>query len=128
MTAASSARPPTDPNGGSGNGPPHGQHHSIDVHREGSTIVITVRDRLDAAAGRSLVQDATSAITAKGIGRLDIDLRALESFTSKGARALVVCRALGAGLAEGLHYRTGRGPGRDALLAAYRELETEMRG
>lgn len=128
MTAASSARPPTDPDGGSGHVPEHGQHRAIDVHRKGSTIVIMVRDQLDAQAGRSLVEDATAVVTAKGIARLDIDLRNLESFTSEGARSLVVCRSLGAGLAEGLHYRTGRGAGRDALLAAYRELETEMRG
>ena len=51
--------------------------------------------------------------------RIDVDLRSLDSFTDAGARALVGCRDLASHLPEGLHYRTGRGPGRDALLAAY---------
>jgi hypothetical protein len=56
--------------------------------------------------------------------RIDVDLRALDSFTDAGARALVGCRELGARLPEGLHYRTGRGPGREALLAAYTDADT----
>ena len=33
--------------------------------------------------------------------------------------SLVQCRAICGDLPDGLHYRTGRGPGRAALLAAY---------
>ena len=64
---------------------------------------------LDEAAGGALL-DAASAPLDTGPDRIDVDLRALDSFTDAGARALVGCRDLGAKLPEGLHYRTGRGP------------------
>ena len=51
--------------------------------------------------------------------RVDIDLAALQSWTQEGAVALVRCREVCGDLPDGLHYRTGRGPGRAALLAAY---------
>ena len=63
-----------------------------------------------------------------GPSRIDVDLRALESYTDAGARALVGCRDLGAKLPEGLHYRTGRGPGREALLAAYTDVDAGPAG
>lgn len=88
------------------------------VDHRGDAAVVTLRGVLDADVGRSLVDCAASA-AARLPRRLDIDVRALESFTREGAAALAACRRLGAGLAEGLHYRTGRGPGREALLAAY---------
>jgi|RhiMethySRZTD1v2_1073278.scaffolds.fasta_scaffold01347_29 hypothetical protein len=90
----------------------------IAVHTEGRTVVLAVVHCLDEAAGGALL-DATSAAVDARSERVDVDLRSLESFTHAGARALVGCRDLGAGLPEGLHYRTGRGPGRDALMAAY---------
>lgn len=80
--------------------------------------MITVAGTLDVPEGDLLVQEAETAVKAAP-ARLEIDLRGLESYTDKGAKALVACRTLGARLPEGLHYRTGRGPGRDALLAAY---------
>jgi STAS domain len=97
---------------------------SIRVATEGSTVVIAVAGELDITTGEALI-DAAEAAVVTGPSRLDIDLRALEDFDEAGAGALVSCRQLGAQLAEGLHYRTGRGPGRDALLAAYSELEGE---
>ncbi|MGH9183085.1 MAG: STAS domain-containing protein [Acidimicrobiales bacterium] len=90
---------------------------TLDVARHGTVVVLTVRGRLDADAGQALVEAATTACV--GARRLDIDLRPVESYTTEGARALVACRALAACVAEGLHYRTGRGAGRQALLAAY---------
>jgi hypothetical protein len=75
---------------------------------------------LDEAAGGALL-DAASAALDTAPDRIDVDLRALDSFTDAGARALVGCRDLSAKLPEGLHYRTGRGPGRDALMAAYND-------
>lgn len=98
---------------------------SIRVATEGSTVVIAVAGELDITTGEALL-DAAEAAVATGPSRLDIDLRALENFDEAGAGALVSCRQLGAQLAEGLHYRTGRGPGRDALLAAYSELDGEV--
>lgn len=95
------------------------------VSHEDSTAVIVVNARLDAAAGRALVAAATAAL-ATAPARLDIDLRALDSFTDEGAAALLACRSLGARLPEGLHYRTGRGPGRDALLTAYRDADVGL--
>jgi hypothetical protein len=97
---------------------------AINVTSEGTAVVIAVGGGLDQSTGEALV-DAATAAAAAGPSHLDIDLRGLESFTDDGARALVTCRALGSGLPGGLHYRTSRGPGREALLAAYRDLETD---
>lgn len=83
-------------------------------------VVLTVRGRLDRAAGTALVE-ATAAVVAGGTTRIEIDLCSVTDFTDQGAGALVACRERGAGLAGGLHYCTARGPGRDALLAAYAE-------
>jgi ABC-type transporter Mla MlaB component len=101
-----------------------GSTTSIRVATEGSTVVIAVAGELDVTTGEALI-DAAEAAVATGPSRLDIDLRALQQFDEAGAGALASCRELGAKLAEGLHYRTGRGPGRDALLAAYSELDGE---
>ena len=94
----------------------------IDVIQEGDTVVLAVVCCLDEAAGGALV-DAASAAVDSGPSRIDVDLRSLDSYTDAGARALVSCRDLGARLPEGLHYRTGRGPGREALLAAYTDAD-----
>ncbi|HEX5946626.1 MAG TPA: hypothetical protein VFY82_10130 [Acidimicrobiales bacterium] len=98
------------------------QRPPIDVIQEGDTVVLAVVHCLDEAAGGALV-DAASAAVSSGPSRIDVDLRALDSYTDAGARALVSCRDLGSRLPEGLHYRTGRGPGRDALLAAYTDVD-----
>ena len=90
----------------------------IDVTTEGTTVVLAVVRCLDEAAGGALLDAASAALDSQPT-RIDVDLRSLDSFTDAGARALVGCRDLGAKLPGGLHYRTGRGPGRDALLAAY---------
>jgi hypothetical protein len=66
---------------------------------------------------------AAAAIEAGQPDRLDIDLRGLQGYTEDGARALAACRTLGNRLVEGLHYRTGRGPGREALLVAYADAD-----
>ena len=126
MTAATAGSPPR-PNTDGSDGPSAADVHeargsSITVTTEGSTVVIAVERTLDAREGEALLAAATAAVAA-GPVRLDIDLRALEDFTLEGAGALVACRALGAQLAEGLHYRTGRGPGREALLAAYQDAD-----
>jgi hypothetical protein len=124
MTAATAGSPPRPNTDGSDGSPGTAAYpargSSITVTSEGSTVVIAVERMLDAREGEALVEAARAALAA-GPARLDIDLRALEGYTDDGARALVACRELGAQLAEGLHYRTGRGPGRDALLTAYQE-------
>lgn len=97
------------------------RHSPIAVTSDGRTIVLAVRRSLDDAAGDALIEAATAAVDAR-TERIDIDLRSLESFTDGGAHALVSCRDVCSQLPEGLHYRTGRGPGRDALMAAYTEL------
>jgi hypothetical protein len=120
---ASSLDPETARPGGTrsadGNGAP------IRVAKEGTTVVIAVEGDLDVTTGEALI-DAAEAAVRTGPTRLDIDLRALEDFDEEGAGALVSCRELGAKLAEGLHYRTGRGPGRDALLTAYSETADSL--
>jgi hypothetical protein len=96
----------------------------INVTSDGTAVVIAVAGGLDQSTGQALIDAATAAV-ATGPSHLDIDLRSLESFTDEGASALVTCRTLGSELPGGLHYRTSRGPGREALLSAYRELETD---
>jgi hypothetical protein len=90
----------------------------VTVRTEGPAVILELSDTLDATAGRALVDAATAAV-ADSPERLDIDLRKLRSWTPDGAVALVRCREICSDLADGLHYRTGRGPGRDALLSAY---------
>ena len=90
----------------------------LTVRTEGDVVVLELSDALDPTVGRALV-DAAAAAVGTGPERVDIDLRAISAWTREGARSLVACRELCRDLPEGLHYRTGRGPGRDALLAAY---------
>jgi hypothetical protein len=97
---------------------PASEPGGIEVAVEEEIVVLMVRGHLDAAVGVA-VAAATEGAVARQARRLDIDLREVVSFTVEGAAALRACRSRAAGLREGLHYRTGRGPGRDALLAAY---------
>lgn len=86
----------------------------------GDVVVLTVRGRLDGDTGAALVRAAATAVGDEAV-RVDIDLCSITGFTTEGAHWLVRCRRLSGELPEGLHYRTGRGPGQDALLAAYAE-------
>lgn len=90
----------------------------VTVHAGGSTVVLEVSELLDDGAGAALVAAAEAALTTDP-QRIDIDLTSLRSWTQEGAASLVQCRSICADLPDGLHYRTGRGPGRAALLAAY---------
>jgi hypothetical protein len=90
----------------------------VTVRTDGAAVVLELADLLDATTGAALVA-AAEAATATEPTRVDIDLRSLKSWTQDGAGALVRCREICADLPDGLHYRTGRGPGRAALLAAY---------
>jgi hypothetical protein len=122
-TAGSPARPSAAGSDALASMPESGST-AINVTSDGTAVVIAVEGGLDQSTGEALIDAATAAV-ATGPSHLDIDLRGLESFTDQGARALVTCRTLGSELPGGLHYRTSRGPGRDALLSAYRELETD---
>lgn len=95
----------------------------LEVAVDDEIVILTVRGHLDAAVGEA-VTAATEGAVHQQARRLDIDLREVSSFTLDGAAALRACRSRAAGLREGLHYRTGRGPGRDALLAAYSPVIT----
>ncbi len=88
------------------------------VRTEGAAVVLELCDLLDAGTGDALVASAEAAVLTSP-ERVDIDLRALRSWTQDGVVALVRCREICGDLPDGLHYRTGRGPGRSALLAAY---------
>lgn len=122
MSAASrgSSRPAANGTAASPSGASGRSGSPIVVTSEGDTVVLAVGRRLDDSAGAALLEAANAALTRAPV-RVDIDLRGLESYTDDGARALVACRDLGARLPGGLHYRTDRGPGREALLAAYAE-------
>ncbi len=90
----------------------------VTVRTVGGAVVLELSNLLDAYAGEALVAAAEAALTTEP-HRVDIDLRALKSWTQDGVRSLVRCRAVCGDLPAGLHYRSGRGPGRAALLAAY---------
>jgi hypothetical protein len=90
----------------------------VTVRTAGTTVVLSLVDHLDQDAGEALVAAANAALHAQP-ERIDIDLRDLRSWTPAGVRALVTCRQVCTDLLGGLHYRTGRGAGREALLAAY---------
>ena len=95
------------------------EQETVELSVNGGVALLTIRGCLDGAAGRALAEVARAAVGPGHVTRLDLDLRAVSSFDQAGADALLACRELGAALAEGLHYRTGQGPGRAALLAAY---------
>jgi hypothetical protein len=118
--AGPSARPSA---AGDGDTPAAMPRSAINVTSQDAAVVIAVEYCLDGPTGQALIDAATAAVDT-GPERLDIDLRGIDSFTEAGAQSLVACRTLGSKLPEGLHYRTGRGPGREALLAAYREADT----
>jgi hypothetical protein len=117
MTAAT-AGTPQGPTAAGSDSDAHGERVPIAVTTEGRTVVLAVLRNLDEAAGRELVKAASAAVEADS-ERIDVDLCALQGYTPDGARALVACRDIAARLPQGLHYRTGRGAGRDALMAAY---------
>jgi hypothetical protein len=94
------------------------RHEPVTVRTEPGAVVLELSDLLDAGAGAALVAAAEAAISTLP-ERVDIDLTGLQSWTQDGAAALVRCREVCGDLPDGLHYRTGRGPGRAALLAAY---------
>ena len=97
----------------------------LEVAVDDEIVVLTVRGHLDVAVGEA-VTAATEGAVRRQARRLDIDLREVLSFTLEGVAALRACRSLATGLREGLHYRTGRGPGRQALLAAYPPTVPEL--
>jgi hypothetical protein len=92
--------------------------HVIDAHVGDGGAVLTIIGCLDQATGEALVKAAARLVTDRP-GRLEIDLCQLTGYTEEGACALAACRELCTSLAEGLHYKTGQGPGREALLLAY---------
>ena len=95
---------------------------TVDVSIEGGIAVLTLRGCLDGATG-AVMAEAARSLAADHVVRLDVDLRHITEFDQAGADALLACRQAGAALEEGLHYRTGQGAGRAALLAAYRQGE-----
>jgi hypothetical protein len=99
--------------------PPSRPSFDLQVAADGDVILLSLHGHLDADAGRMLLEAARAAADHDAASRLDVDIRRVTSFTHDGAAALAACRDVGAQLAQGLHYRTGQGPGREALLAAY---------
>jgi hypothetical protein len=122
VPAAGTPRPSANGSDATVDSPPaDAERPPIDITTEGTTVVLAVVRCLDEKAGGALLEAASAALKS-GPSRIEVDLRSLDSYTDAGAQALVGCRDLGVGLPEGLHYRTGRGPGRDALLAAYTDV------
>jgi hypothetical protein len=90
----------------------------VDSRSEASGVVLTIHGCLDRSAAGALVAATATAVEARP-ARVEIDLCSLTGFTAEGAGALAACRELCTGVPGGLHYRTGQGAGREALLAAY---------
>lgn len=112
--------PPDDgdgpaPPGADGSGGPAPDADVVDLD---GTAALALTGTLDAAAGTDLCT-ALARLIAGGTTRVDLDLRDVTGFDEDGVAALAACHALAPQLADGLHYRTGPGPGRDALLASY---------
>jgi hypothetical protein len=110
--------PPDAPGSLLGMTPVAARRAPVTVRSDGAALVLELSDLLDESTGEALVAAAAAAVEAAP-ERVDIDLRLLQSWTQDGAAALVRCREICGDLPDGLHYRTGRGPGRAALLAAY---------
>jgi hypothetical protein len=89
------------------------------VQRDGSLVTILVSGLLDANGGVELLAALQPELD--GATRVDIDLLGLTGSTPEGARSLVRARSLSGRLGDGLHFRTGPGPGQKALLAAFAE-------
>jgi hypothetical protein len=98
--------------------PQPGQGSVVTIHTDDGSVLLQVGSRLDAETGVALLAAMSTALQS-GPDRISVDLCRLAAWTEEGANVLVRCREMCADLPEGLHYRTGRGPGRDALLAAY---------
>ncbi len=69
---------------------------SIDVQVDGGDTIIRVRGELDDVAARALFDVATAALEEQpGLGAVEIDLRAMETWTPGGLRQLAACTGLG---------------------------------
>ena len=88
------------------------------VERDGASVTISLRGRLDAHAGVELLATLQDEIES-GPARVDVDLQEVQDWTPEGARALFRARRLGRVLPQGLHYRCAAGAGHDALLNAF---------
>jgi hypothetical protein len=107
-TAESSvARPPT----------------GVTVQRDGSLVTIVVTGLLDAHGGVELLAALQPELD--GATRIDIDLLGITGSTPEGARSLVRARSLSGRLDDGLHFRTGPGPGQAALLEAFAVVDVD---
>jgi hypothetical protein len=94
---------------------------------EGAVLAVT--GCLDGGAGLRLLAAAKGALAA-GACRIDVDLCAVTDFTPPGTAALAACRQLAARAGDRpggveVHYRTSRGPGRDAMLAAFAQVQDD---
>jgi hypothetical protein len=94
--------------------------------------VLAVVGCLDGEAGLHLMADVKRALAA-GAGRIDVELCAVTDFTQAGTAALAACRQLAARAGDHpagveVHYRTNRGPGRDAMLAAFAQVQDDADG
>jgi len=65
--------------------------------------VIAVHGALDSAAARAVYDAASAALHAQGADAVEIDLRAMEDWTSAGLRDLAACTGLGIRVRMGPH-------------------------
>ncbi len=88
------------------------------VEVDDDVVTISLYGRLDGGAAH-LIMKALWAAIERGAARIDLDLLAVRSWTEGGAEVLARCRALTSERPVGLRFRTGAGPGRDALIFAF---------
>lgn len=90
----------------------------VRARTDGATVTISLTGDLDGVAGGALLDTVRHELD-RAPARIDIDLGGLSGFTDEGSAALAECKAVAAGLADGLHYCTEGGAGQGALLAAF---------
>jgi hypothetical protein len=94
------------------------------VQRSGSLVTMVVTGQLDANAGIELLACLQAEV--ESAERVDIDLLGVTGSSPEGARSLRRARTmLASRLTEGLHFRTGPGPGQEALLEAFSHEEDD---
>jgi hypothetical protein len=91
---------------------------SLRISTRDETLVLTLGGRLDAVAGR-LILDAVEGAVGSTRKQVELDVGEVGSFSTDGAAALAACRhRLDGRFPGGLHYRAGTASGHQVLLAA----------
>jgi chloramphenicol 3-O-phosphotransferase len=75
----------------------------VDVRLRGSETVVVVRGSLDDVAARTVYDAIRAALDVDASASIEIDLRAMDEWTSAGLRELAACTGLGIRVRMGPH-------------------------